>query len=116
MSIICLSNVTYMQVQSTSISSLKTTCIIRSLQPPPPQAPVNIVIESNTIRTATPTSFVVAVDFRLQQLNEMSALLKDLTHEFVIVETPDGIRSTMADGSSMITTARTTLTNVSVCY
>ena len=100
-------------MRSSQISSLATTCR-PSLHPPPPQAPVNVVMESNQITTIHPTSFFVNVDFRLQQLNETSTLLENLTHEFVIVETPIGIHLTMT-GGSMISTVTTTLTNVSRC-
>ena len=78
--------------------------------PPSPQPPVNVVVQSSAIIEHNPSSFVVAIDFTLQQPNETSALIKDLKHEYIIMTAPvmSNATSTDLDGIS------TTLNNVHV--
>ena len=78
-------SVTY-KPNNQQLPPLAESCQI-SLMPPSPQPPMNVVVQSTSIIEHNPSSFVVAIDFTLQQPNETSALIKDLKHEYIITMT-----------------------------
>ena len=69
---------------------------------------MNVVVQSSSIIEHNPSSFVVAINFTLQQTNETSALIKDLKHEYIIMTAP--VMSN--DNSTRVTSISTTLINV----
>lgn len=93
-------------MRNQTLPHISGNCLL-SLFPPPPSVPATIIVLSHSVKRISPLLFDVEVELMWQQSSETSALLHDLTYEYVLTAMPDGTNPSTSEGTSFTTTMMT---------